>query len=360
MLDIDVFNRNLAVMRDRAARAGKKLRPHAKTHKCPEIAKRQLAAGNCAGVCAAKVSEAVKLAEAGIADILITSPVAAPEKIVRLVNLNAAIPGLMLVIDHYDNAVALAAAAQKTGKPLQVLVDMDPEMGRTGVRFADALELGRRIASLPGLNLKGIQCYCGHLQHIVDFRERKERSQAYMSAAARIVREFLAAGLNCEVFTGTGTGTSDADLAIPELTDIQVGSYCMMDSEYSGVAGEDGQGLDKLYPPALTMLASVVSANHNDYVTIDAGTKALYVTPAAPPRVVRQGKVLPGWEYSWSFGDEHGRLRFPEGQKPLLGSKLELVVSHCDPTVNLFDEIFVIRGNEVIDSWPISLRGCCR
>ncbi len=359
MLDIDQFNRNLEVMRDRAARAGKKLRPHAKTHKCPEIARRQIAAGNCAGICAAKVSEAAGLADAGIADILITSPVTTPEKIARLMKLHAALPGLMQTIDNHENAAALSKAALRTGKPLPVLVDLDPEMGRTGIRFADAPEFGRRIAELPGLKLMGIQCYCGHLQHIADFQERKSRSQSYMNAAARIVREFRAAGLNCEIFTGTGTGTSDADLAVPELTDIQVGSYCMMDAEYAAVTGPDGRPLDCLYPPALTMLASVVSANHNGYVTLDAGTKALYLTPAAPPRVIRDGKVLPGWTYDW-FGDEHGRLSFPGGEKPRPGSKLELVVSHCDPTVNLFDEIFILRNGEVIDVWKIALRGCCR
>jgi len=359
MLDIDLFNRNLELMRDRAARAGKKLRPHAKTHKCPEIAKRQIEAGNCAGVCAAKLSEAAGLAEAGLENILITSPVTTPEKIARLMNLHSALPGLMQTVDNLENANALSVAALKTGKPLPVLVDLDPEMGRTGIRFADAMEFGKHLAKLPGLKLMGIQCYCGHLQHIADFQERTSRSRTYMSAAAQIVRDFRAAGLNCEIFTGTGTGTSEADFAIPELTDIQVGSYCMMDAEYGVITGPDGKPLDSLYPPALTMLSSVVSTGHGDCVTIDAGTKALYFTPAAPPRAIRDGKPIPGWSYNW-FGDEHGSLSIPEGQRPGPGAKVELIVSHCDPTVNLFDEIFVLRNGEVIDVWKIALRGCCR
>ncbi len=359
MLDIDLFNRNLEVMRDRAAKAGKKLRPHTKTHKCPEIAKRQIAAGNCAGVCAAKISEAAGLAEAGLADILVTSPVTTPEKIACLMKLHSKLPGVMQTVDNLENAAALSEASLKTGTPLPVLVDLDPEMGRTGIRFADAMEFGKHIAKLPGLKLMGVQCYCGHLQHIADFQERISRSRAYMSTAAQIVREFRAVGWNCEIFTGTGTGTSEADFAIPELTDIQVGSYCMMDAEYGMITGPDGKTLDTLYPPALTMLSSVVSTGHNGRVTIDAGTKALYFTPAAPPRAIRDGKFLPGWSYDW-FGDEHGTLALPEGQELGPGAKVELVVSHCDPTVNLFDEIFVLRNGEVIDVWKIALRGCSR
>ena len=355
ILDLDQFERNLAAMRDFAKAAGKKLRPHAKTHKCPEIAKRQLAAGNCAGICAAKLSEAEKLADHGIQDILITSPVTAPWKIARIAELNARISGLQLTVDDPEQ-IRLLAAQGTAERPVHVLVDVDPEMGRTGVSFEEAPELGRFAAGFTTLVLDGVQCYAGHLQHIVFYAERAAETTRLMTAGAAAFRILRDEFPSCRIFTGAGTGTSPADLRIPELTDIQVGSYCVMDSEYLGV--EHG---GPAYSPALRMLSSVISCHHPGMATIDAGTKALYVTPGAPPRVFERGTIRKEFTYDWNFGDEHGRLTFPAGSFQLKpGDRLELIVSHCDPTINLFDEIHAVRGEEVVGCWEIALRGCCR
>lgn len=355
IVDLDLFERNLAVMRDYAKAAGKKLRPHAKTHKSPEIARRQLAAGNCAGICAAKLSEAEILADSGIGEILITSPVTAPWKIARIGELNRRIGALQLTVDDPEQIRRLAAQGTPE-HPIHVLIDVDPEMGRTGVSFAEAPELGRFVAGFPTLALDGVQCYAGQLQHIPSFAERAAESTRLMSAGAEVFRILRREFPGCRIYTGGGTGTSPADLRIPELTDIQVGSYCVMDSEYLGV--ESG---GPAYAPALRMLASVISCHHPGEATIDAGTKALYVTPGAPPRVIENGVIRSEFTYDWSFGDEHGRLTFPPELGRLApGARLELIVSHCDPTVNLFDEFFAVRGDEVVDRWRISLRGCCR
>ena len=234
IIDIDIFEKNLVLMRDFAAAAGKKLRPHAKTHKCPEIARRQLACGNCAGICAAKLSEAEALAENGISHILITSPVSAPWKIARIGALNAKISGLKVVVDHPSQVEQLAALAGE-GAPVHVLIDVDPEMGRTGVAFDKTLEFARFIAKFPQLVLDGVQCYAGHLQHIVSGTERNAESSRLMKLGASAFRAVAAEFPLCRIFTGTGTGTSAADVLIPEVTDIQVGSYCMMDAEYLAV-----------------------------------------------------------------------------------------------------------------------------
>ena len=159
----------------------------------------------------------------------------------------------------------------------------------------------------------------------------------------------------CRIFTGAGTGTSPADIQIPELTDIQVGSYCMMDAEYLAV--EHG---GPSYPPALRMISSVISANFPGHATIDAGTKSIYVTPGAPPLVVKNGSVQKDIVYDWSFGDEHGKLVFPPEEQMDPGDRVELIVSHCDPTVNLFDDLWIVQGEKVVDRWAISMRGCCR
>lgn len=354
ILDLDLFEQNLAAMRDYAAQAGKKLRPHAKTHKCPGIAKRQLAAGNCAGVCAAKLSEAERLADAGIQDILITSPVTAPWKIARIGELNRRISGLQLTVDDPEQ-VHLLAEQGTAEHPVHVMVDVDPEMGRTGVSFAEAADFGRYVAGFTTLVLDGVQCYAGHLQHIPSYQERAAETTRLMKAGAKVFSVLQKEFPTCRIYTGTGTGTSPADLQIPELTDIQVGSYCMMDAEYLGV--EHG---GPHYAPALRMISSVISCHRKGQATIDAGTKAIYVTPAAPPQVIDGNTVRFGWRYDWNYGDEHGHLTFPPAEVVKPGDRLELIVSHCDPTVNLFDQLWVVKGEEVVDCWEIALRGCCQ
>ena len=354
ILDLDIFEKNLRTMRDFAAAAGKKLRPHAKTHKIPEIARRQMECGNCAGICAAKLSEAEGLAAAGISNILITSPISAPWKIYRIAQLNQQIVNLQLTADH-PSQIKLLSAVATAENPIHILIDIDPEMGRTGVPFDQALEFADFIAGFPNLILDGVQCYAGHLQHIASGAERNEQSTRLMKKGAETFRAIAGKYPGCRIFTGTGTGTSAADVLIPEVTDIQVGSYCMMDAEYLAVEHTGPQ-----YAPALRMISSVISSNHDGHATIDAGTKAIYVTPGAPPRVIDGNRFRAGVEYDWNYGDEHGHLILADKSRMVPGERVELVVSHCDPTVNLFDELWIIRNNEVVDRWEISLRGCCR
>ena len=354
ILDIDLFEKNLAAMRDHAAAFGKKLRPHAKTHKCPEIARRQLACGNCAGICAAKLSEAEALADAGIQNILITSPVSAPWKISRIAGLNSKISGLQIVVDDPEQIKMLSSLAA-ADRPIHILIDVDPEMGRTGVAFDEAAEFGNFISGFPNLILDGVQCYAGHLQHIAFAAERAAESTRLMKKGAEVFNILKSRFPSCQIFTGTGTGTSTADLLIPEVTDIQVGSYCMMDAEYLAV-----EHTGPVYAPALRIISSVIHRRHPGSATIDAGTKAIYVTPGAPPRVINGDVIDNRFTYDWNFGDEHGHLNFAPEIQVASGERFELIVSHCDPTVNLFDELWITRGENVIDRWDISLRGCCR
>lgn len=354
LLERSLFERNLHLMRDRAAAAGKGLRPHAKTHKCSQIAREQLAAGNCVGICAAKVSEAYALAQAGIEKILITSPVTTASKIDLLLRSSAITRECMVVIDNLDNARQLNEAATGFASPLPVLLDLDPEMGRTGVAFTDAPGFARRLASFPNLSLRGIQCYAGHLQHLSEARARCHQSLRLMQKAAELFRSLIREDFQLDIFTGTGTGTASFDLEVPELTDIQVGSYCVMDAEYAAVENPELLQFEQ-FCPALTLVTTVVSNNQADHVTVDAGLKALYFTPDTPPKVIRQGIPLPGWRFQW-FGDEHGKLFFP-GEKPALGQRIELCLPHCDPTINLHDDIYVIDQGKIIDRWKIDLRG---
>jgi len=349
----DILEENIKAMQAYAAALGKNLRPHAKTHKCSQVAGMQMKAG-AVGICVAKVSEAEVLVNKGRPEVLITSPVVTAAKIERLMKCVAQAPQLMAVIDNAENARRLNAAAAQYGLELSVLVDLDPGMGRTGIPFGNGLAMGQLINSLPSLRLRGVQCYAGHVQHIPSFEERRQRSLDWMNQAAEVVRQFHQNGLPCDIFTGAGTGTYEIDVQVPELTDLQVGSYTLMDAEYRNIGSSQNPTRFSQFPPALTMLTTVISMNHPQFVTVDAGLKALY-HHGGTPEVVHPSSG--SWHYDW-WGDEHGRIMLPNPpSKVSLGKVLELIVSHCDPTVNLFDFFYVIRDGIVTDIWPIDMRG---
>ncbi|MCB1828553.1 MAG: alanine racemase, partial [Coxiellaceae bacterium] len=251
-----------------------------------------------------------------------------------------------VVIDNFENAKALNDAAKACQKTLTVLIDIDPGIGRTGIPYEQVLNFAKALSDLPHLKFSGIQCYAGNLQHIPNYKTREEASLEAMQKAAACLRELNQANIPCDILTGSGTGTYAIDLDVPEITEIQPGSYAVMDTEYYEI------GLR--FKPAMTLLTTIISANHKDHVTCDAGWKALYQVPTKPTVLDPQNL-----EYDWGgFGDEHGKIRTKQGgQLPKLGSLLTLMVAHCDPTINLFDQFYIMRNNEVIDIWPIDLRG---
>jgi len=357
VVDEEILEKNIRTMQSYIASLGKQLRPHAKTHKCSRIAQKQVEAG-CRGICVAKISEAGVLVEKGFKGVLITSPVVTDQKIDRLLACLSRDPGLMVVVDNPTNARTLNEAAKKQGLNLSVLVDLDPGMGRTGVAFQDGLALGQRIERLPSLRLRGIQCYAGQVQHIPSFEERRQSSVSWLEQAAGVFRQFQKSGLPCEIFTGSGTGTHEIDCQVAELTDLQVGSYTLMDTEYLNIGSSGNPRKFEKFPPALTLLTTVISTNHREFFTVDAGLKALYHHGGTPAVLYPDGL---GLQYEWR-GDEHGRIALPPGarRKFEIGEVLELVVSHCDPTVNLFDALYVTRKGQVADVWPVDMRGKCQ
>jgi len=352
-IDVDILEQNLAAMQAAALAAGKNLRPHAKTHKCSILAKKQIQTG-AIGVCAAKISEAEVLADAGVSGILVTGPVVSAQKIERLTAIVKKDPTVMVVVDNPANARRLDEAMQAQHLSLDVLLDIDVGSGRTGVLPESALELAETITGSSNLRLRGIQAYAGFVQHIQAYPERKKASLACMQRAADLFLELQAKGPACKIFSGTGTGTFDIDVQLAELTELQVGSYAVMDAEYLNIAAKDDPSRFSTFKPALTLLTTVVSVNRPEFVTVDAGLKALY-RDGGLPFVVSPG--FTGLQYGW-FGDEYGKLsRAGSADLPELGTVLELVASHCDPTINQFDCLYATRGGKVIDRWPIDLRG---
>ena len=346
VVDGVALDANIARMAETAHEHGIALRPHAKTHKSAEIARRQMV-GGAVGICCATIGEAEGLAAAGITGLLITAPTIGVAKFARIAGLHARHP-LMIVVDHAMQVEGLARAVQADGPPLGVLVDVDVGQARTGVTSpADAVALAKAIAHHPNLKFAGLQGYAGHAQHITTPVERRQSA----AAAGRMLLDCLTVLGETKhaplMVSGSGTGAHLHDLAGP-YTELQVGSYVFMDADYARILDEHGSGPP--FAPSLFVLATVVSVNRPGQVTVDAGTKAL-ATNGPPPCVIIGAP--PGSTYRFS-GDEHGAIAIPAGQAaPKLGARLLIGATHCDPTVNLHASYRVVGGNGDVSEWPI-------
>ncbi len=345
---------NLNMMRQHSQNAQVNLRPHVKTHKCSKLAKLQIEYGSI-GISAAKVSEAQVLIDTGIKNILITSPVVTENKIRHLISCIQKAPDTIVVVDNEKNVHDLNEAGQSIQSKINVLIDLDSGIGRTGINNENALSFALKIEQLKWLNLMGIQCYAGNLQHITSYEERKNRSLRVMELASNVVKQFKKSGIPCPILTGTGTGTYDIDVNASEVTEIQPGSYTVMDVEYSIIGSKADSTSFTTFKPAMTLLTTVISSNRKEHVTVDSGTKSIYVDAQNKPKIISHK----GLHYEWGgFGDEHGKITADANVAlPKNGEVLELIVPHCDPTINLYDKFYIVDNGVVKDIWEIDLRG---
>ena len=355
VLDLDMLDRNIAEMAKFAKAHNVRLRPHSKTHKSADIARRQIAAG-ALGVCCAKLGEAEALGEQGISGLHITSPVVTPQAIDRLMALNGKVEGLMVVVDHPANVEALDAATGKAGKKLTVIIDIDPGLHRTGVATPDGVvELVRKVVGSKNLVYAGVQFYCGRHQHIVDFQQRKAEIEERTEYLKVSLAKLEAAKLKPGIVTGSGTGTHYIDAKLGVFTELQVGSYVFMDHDYNVC---DLRGLDKpTFEQALQIDARVVSSNTPGMVTVDAGLKAM-ATEKGPPMILKGAVEGSTTRF---MGDEHLAVIAPEGKSPPgHGEQVILTPPHCDPTVNLYEAYHVVKGDTLVEIWPVTARGRSR
>lgn len=359
VVELGALTRNIRRMADFAAAHGLKLRPHAKTHKSPDIARLQIEAG-AIGACCAKLGEAEALADGGVTTGLhITSPVVSAPAIERLVALNGRTRDLMAVVDHPANVAALGQAAQAAvaagGKPLAVVIDIDPGIRRTGVASAEAaVALLAAIRAQPALTYMGVQYYCGMQQHIEGFAERRASLVERTDYLKAVIAALTAAGGAPQIVTGGGTGSHAIDAELGAFTELQVGSYIFMDSQYLACALREDEA--QPFETALMVDARVVSANTPGLVTLDAGFKA-FSTDADPP--VPIAGAPEGAVYRF-MGDEHGALIVGEARAPGLAEVVTLAAPHCDPTVNLYDTYHVVEGDTLRALWPVAGRGRSR
>jgi 3-hydroxy-D-aspartate aldolase len=350
VIDLDAFERNLRRLADRIAGSGVNMRPHAKTHKCPVIALKQVELG-AVGVCCQKVSEAEAMVYGGVKDVLITNEIVGRQKLRRLTSL-AHSARIGVCTDDPGQVRALDAAAGEAGIELPVYIEVNMGGNRCGVEPGEpAVDLGRQIAAAPHLTFAGLQAYHGSAQHLRGWDERQHAIGEAVKKA-RKTRDLLARNkIECPVITGAGTGTFEFEAASGVYTELQCGSYIFMDADYGCNLDRDGAPT-KAFEPSLFVWATVMSRPAQDRAIVDAGLKAL-AFDSGPPLVPDE----PAASYERA-SDEHGRLGISGATNRLnIGDKVRLIPGHCDPTVNLYDWYVCVRGGRVEQLWPITARG---
>ncbi len=353
LLDYDAMLDNITSTHQFIIRNGKSIRAHVKAHKCSQLAKIQIENG-AHGLCTATLSEAEKLFEKGFDNILITRPIVEKNKIQKVIQYVQQGKNIIVVVDSEEIAGIHDEMNSHTSKRLQILLDIDIGFGRTGFKPESVLDIAERIQDKKNLVVCGIQAYHGDVQHIQRFEDRKIQTLECMLVAVEIFSEMKRRGFDCNIFSGGGTGTHAIDIQIKELTELQIGSYLLMDAQYLDVELYNESSLPKL-KPALSVLTTVISNNSRDYVTVDAGLKSIYRDSPNPRVISDTDEIL---DYEW-FGDEFGKIMGKVNDDKLrLGTKIKIIPSHCDPTVNLYDKIYLISGDKVLDTYPIDLRGC--
>jgi D-serine deaminase-like pyridoxal phosphate-dependent protein len=351
-VDLDKMEKNVATMQAALKRYGLPSRPHAKTHKSAAIAKYQLANGSI-GICCAKLTEAEAMVANGVDKILMTTSNPSKNKIKRAMALRKSHNAFIQAVDEEQNARDLSEAAKAAGIVADVVIDVAVGT-RSGIPAGEgALALAQLVDKLPNLKLRGMLSYDGGVQHAKGFAARKERALKTIEPNAATFEAMKKSGLNTEIFSGGGTGTYNIMHAVPGFTDVQVGSYLFMDMQYLAIGSENGNEVFDDFAPSLTVLTTVMNNRFPGRLTTDAGTKALTLnTPA--PAVIGE----PGMEYS-AGSDEFGSIRFakPPSKEYKIGDILELIVPHCDPVVNEYDQMYGIRKDKVEVVWPITARG---
>ena len=336
IVDLDAAEANIRDMQRAVEQGGAGMRPHTKTSKSPYWAQKMIDAG-AIGVCCAKVGEAEVLVAGGITDILITSQIVGASKIARLADLSRD-ANIKVVVDDASNTQDISDAAVAAGSTVGVLVDVNIRLNRCGVEPGEpATSLARIVDGLPGLRFDGLNGYEGHVYEIGDARvpETLEALQKLQYAVA----EVTSAGLPVSIVSAGGTSTYDITSTVPEVTEIQAGSYLFMDGEY----------VDQEMPfqPALTILTQVISRPTTDRAILDVGLKSI-ANDYGPPRVIG----TEGAEFT-KLSEEHGTLHLDAPARSLRhGDKVHLLPSHAGTTINIHDYYYCVRDGvleEVVD-----------
>ncbi|TCM85823.1 3-hydroxy-D-aspartate aldolase BhcC [Rhodovulum steppense] len=352
VLDLDALERNIRKMGDWCKEHGMRHRVHGKMHKSVDVALLQERLGGSCGVCCQKVSEAEVFARGGIKDVLVSNQVRDKAKIDRLARIPKLGARTIVCVDDVVNVADLSAAAVKHGTQIECLVEIDCGAGRCGVTTTQAVvEIARAIDAAPGLKFAGIQAYQGAMQHMDLYEDRKAKIDIAVAMVRDAVEGLKAAGLDCDIVGGGGTGSYYFEGNSGVYNELQCGSYAFMDADYGRILDKDGKRIDQgEWENALFILTSVMSHVKADRAICDAGLKAQSVDSGLPFIFGRDDV-----EYV-KCSDEHGVISDPKGVLKV-GEKLKLVPGHCDPTCNVHDWYVGVRGGKVEVVWPVSARG---
>ena len=344
VVDVAAMMRNIQRMADFFAGGSCQIRPHFKAHKTPAIAKRQLAAGSCSGLTCATVGEAEVVAEEALTDdILIANQVVGPGKAARVAELAKRLD-MKVAVDSEFGLEDLARAARAAGVEIGVLVDVNVGLPRCGIAPGEpALTLAKQVNATDGVALRGMMGYEGHLVGLEDRAEREPRATKAMGRLLESVRLTREAGLPCEIVSAGGTGTYDITGGMEGITEVQAGSYALMDTAYAK--------LDIPFEQAFSVLGTLLSRPRPDQCAADCGHKACSQDHGNPDVKGVEGAAV------MFLSDEHATISLPEDSKIAVGDRIELWPSHIDPTINLHDVMYAIEGDEVVDVWPIAARG---
>ena len=355
VVDFDKLQRNIDDMARRAAGGGVALRPHIKTHKTPAIALLQMRAG-AVGITCAKLGEAEVMAAAGIDDIFVAYPIVGPDKIERLLNLARWVPRVSTSVDTLEAAGALSAAAVSRGQRLDVIVEVDTGYNRTGIEPGEPLLrfVEQLVATMPGLRFKGLMYMAGGTARHVEPEKQLAAEQAGARLATGSAALLRAKGIEVEVIGGGGTVGARYLGQLPGVTEYRAGCYVFGDLQYADLGAHTREQM------SLTVLATVVSvqpAAEPDHFVVDAGSKVLTHCPAVTTPGYGTLAQHPDLHVS-PPSEEHGVVPLVRGTRPpSLGSKLEIWPNYVSDTVNSFDQLWVVRGDDVVAAWPIAARG---
>ena len=339
MLDLPAARRNIDKMARRLEGQPARIRPHIKVHKSPELARMQVEAG-AIGLSTATVWEAVVLVRSGLDSIFIVNTVAGPQKLAAIAAL-ALDADVMVAVDEIGNAAEIAKAARAAGSSVGVLIEVDTGMDRAGVDTTEeAITLGKKLLDLKGVRMLGVTGYEGHCSLTPEEELRAQKQRKAMSFLTQTAHELTVHGIPCPIVSAGGTATWNLTAADPNVTEIQAGSYVVMDNFHGAMVGD--------FEKALTVATTVIS-RPSDRVIVDAGNKSL----GAPALSTIAGHNNEGFR----FDEEHGVFVALPDEKLRVGDVVELVPGYAPGTVNWYDAYHVVEGDRVVDIWPVIPRG---
>ncbi|XP_005106537.1 D-threonine aldolase [Aplysia californica] len=348
VLCLDKLETNLGTLKEAMARyPGVAFRPHVKAHKCPVLGQLQMKSGAC-GVCCQTLTEAEAMVEGGLQDVFISNEVIGRKKLLRLAAL-ARTAKVSVCVDSEGNIEDLSKAAGDLGVTLDLVIEVNVGQDRCGVEPGqDVARLAKKIQSLPQVNFKGIQCYNGWNQHIRKASERKAAVELVAEKGKKALQALKEGGFDCPYVTGGGTGTFHFEAGSGVFTEVQPGSYLMMDVDYNKNLDESEKFVSE-FQQSLYIISTVQSVAPGDRAVLDTGLKGVSLDSGVPT-ISGAGDLI-----FHNGGDEHGIVR-PSGDLKV-GDQVWLVPGHCDPTVNMYQWIVGLRDGHVECVWPVSGRG---